>query len=289
MLKLFRKKGCEVKKIGNHTLYRGDCLKVLKEMEQGSVNLIITDPPYNVGLEYVKKYYTDNWNLPDYISWSKNWLTECKRVLTSDGSMYLINYPELNARLLSYLEDELKFKLQNWMTWHYPTNIGHSKKKYTRSQRSILFLIKDEKKYTFNREVALQPYKNPEVSKVKKLIDAGSKGRMAYDTLASKDLKELNKQNTIDNTTKTSLLDVIFLNLLKNVCKNRNQSHPCQLPHGLLQLFIEVSSNKGDVILDPFAGTFSTSLIAKKLERGSIGIEIAKKYFNIGMRRLEND
>mgnify|MGYP001611913040 CR=1 FL=1 len=68
----------------------------------------------------------------------------------------------------------------------------------------------------------------------------------------------------------------------------RKKDHPCQLPLGLLELFIKVSSNKGDVIFDPFAGTFTTSLAAGKLGRNSIGVELNYKFLNFGIRRIKN-
>jgi len=86
--------------------------------------------------------------------------------------------------------------------------------------------------------------------------------------------------------TQGILDDVIRINLLKNVRKERKSWHNCQLPPELIEIFIKTSSNPGDVILDPFAGTFTTSMVAKKLNRRSIGIEISKKYVKYGKTRL---
>lgn len=261
----------------SHELINGDCLEALKRLPKESVNLIITDPPYNIGLKYKKSYYIDHWEIKDYIDWCKKWLKECNRVLKEDGTMYLINYPELNARLVDYIEDDLQMNLKRWITWNYPTNIGHSKKNWTRSQRSILFLTKGEN-YTFNRHKIIQHYKNPEVGKIQEKLKNGSKGRTSYDVLRFLDLIELQK----------GMIDVQEINLCKNVTKTRQKGHPCQLPQPLLELLIKVSSNPRDIVLDNFAGTFSLSEVAKKLGRNSIGIEIAKSYCNIGERRLKN-
>lgn len=85
-------------------------------------------------------------------------------------------------------------------------------------------------------------------------------------------------------------LDVLDINLLKNVSKDRfNKKHPCQLPLELLRILVKVSSNKNDVILDPFAGTFTLSAVAKELDRNSIGVEINPDYINLGLERLKND
>ena len=259
-----------------HLLINNSSDKVLPKILDNSIDLIITDPPYNRGLDY-GPYYNDNLPWDIYYQRNEIWLTEVARILKNTGSFYLISYPEINARLLPFIEDELKLKFRRWITWHYPTNIGHSKHNFTRSQRSILFFTKSDK-YTFNRSEILQHYKNPEVKKIKEKIQNGAKGRAAYDLLRFLDIIEMNK----------GMIDVLDINLLKNVSKERfNKKHPCQLPLGLLKVLTKSSSNKGDLILDPFAGTFSLSAVAEELGRKSIGIEINPKYVNLGLKRFE--
>jgi len=259
----------------SHIFIRGDSLKILKKIPSNSIDLIITDPPYNAGLDY-GPYYRDRKDRNAYFEESKIWLKECARILSNTGSLYLINYPENNARLLPFIEDELKLKFRRWITWHYPTNIGHSKKNFTRSQRSILFFTKTDD-YTFNRQNIIQHYKNPEVKKIKDRIENGSKGRASYDLLRFLDLIELSK----------GMIDVLDINLLKNISKDRfNKKHPCQLPLALLRILVKVSSNEGDIILDPFAGTFTLSAVAAELKRNSVGIEINPNYVKLGLKRL---
>jgi len=259
----------------SHIFIRGDSLKILKKIPSNSIDLIITDPPYNAGLDY-GPYYRDRKDRNAYFEECKIWLKECARILSNTGSLYLINYPENNARLLPFIEDELKLKFRRWITWHYPTNIGHSKKNFTRSQRSILFFTKTDD-YTFNRQNIIQHYKNPEVKKIKDRIENGSKGRASYDLLRFLDLIELSK----------GMIDVLDINLLKNISKDRfNKKHPCQLPLALLRILVKVSSNEGDIILDPFAGTFTLSAVAAELKRNSVGIEINPNYVKLGLKRL---
>jgi len=263
----------------NHKIIHGDCLEVLKNMPQNYVDLIFTDPPYNAGLHYIKKDFNDRKKKNDYLIWLKDRLREAHRVLKPTGSMYVMNYPEWNARILPFLEDELKMNLKRWIVWHYPTNVGHSKSNWTRAHRSILFLTKS-KDYTFNKNEILQPYKNPDVGKIKDRLAAGFTGRGAYDTLSIKDLFEILEMQGQQR-------DVIEMNLLKNVRKERKTWHECQLPPELIEVFIKTSSNSGDIVLDPFAGTFTTSMVAKKLGRRSIGIELSKQYVRCGRSRLK--
>ena len=269
-----------IKKNGvTHIFITGASLKVLKLFSENSIDLIITDPPYNIGLDY-GPYYKDKKRKYEYISWCKKWLEEIPRILSNKGSFYLISYPEINARLLPFIEDELKLKFKRWITWHYPTNIGHSKRNFTRSQRSILFFTKTNN-YTFNRQYIIQHYKNPEVWKIKKRLKEGSKGRTSYDVLKLLDIIELAEKSE-------GLIDILEINLLKNVSKDRfNKQHPCQLPLALLKIFVKVSSNEEDILLDPFAGTFTLSAVAAQLKRNSIGIEINPEYVKLGLKRLE--
>jgi len=188
-----------------HNLIVGDCIEVMKSFPENSIDLIVTDPPYNVGLNY-GSYSNDRKKKNDYFAECKAWLKECAKLLKSTGSLYLISYPEINARLLPFIEDELKLKFRRWITWHYPTNIGHSKRNFTRSQRSILFFTKSNK-YTFNRENIIQHYKNPEVKKIKERLKNGSLGRNSYDLLRLLDIAELSE----------GMIDVLDINLLKNV------------------------------------------------------------------------
>jgi len=280
-------------KSSQHLLINADCEDGMRALPEGSVDLIITDPPYNQNLDYGPKF-NDKKSRGEFYSWFRRRLSYIPSLLSSRGSFYLISYPEINARILPFLEDELGLNYRAWITWHYPTNIGHSKKNFTRSQRSILFFTKEKDNYIFNRDILLQPYKNPTAPVIRERIKQGAKGRVAYDTLRLSDLYELNKLS----------YDVQILDLLKNNSPERlrnldghftpfnddkklkRNDHPCQLPLSLLTLFIQVSSNTNSLILDPFAGTFTTSAAAEKLNRSSVGIELNKKFIDFGSKRL---
>jgi DNA modification methylase len=227
----------------------------MQGMKPESVDLIITDPPFNIGKHY-GGVYDDNKTHEEYVEWCTAWLAECIRLLKTHGSLYLFNYPENNAYLLPYLKQHMVFK--RWMTWHYPTNTGHSKSNFTRTQHSILFLTKS-KTSTFNRDAVAEPYKNPTDRRIQERLRNGSKGRAPY--------------------------DVFHFNLVKNVSRDKT-AHPCQIPVQLLKVLIKASSNPGDWVLDPFAGSFSTCAAAKELGRHSIGVEVNPQYVDIGLRRL---
>lgn len=241
----------------NHQIIHGDCVEELKKLNSQSVDCVITDPPFNIGFKY--DAYKDNMSHGDYISWCETWLTECIRVMKNEASLYIINYPENNAYILPFLQQHLYFK--RWLTWHYPTNIGQSKNNYTRSQHSILFCTKGENP-TFNKDDIAEPYRNPNDKRIKKLIEGGSKGKTPY--------------------------DVIVMNRVKNVSKEKT-IHPCQIPIDLLSIFIKASTNEGDVVLDPFGGSFSTAKACNLLNRKSISIELDKKYVQIANEHFSSN
>lgn len=238
-----------------HQILCGDCLEIMEKIPDESVDLIITDPPFNIGKDY-GGVYRDNKKFEEYVDWCKQWLTECIRVLKKHGSLYLFNYPENNAFILPFLKQKMVFK--RWMTWHYPTNTGHSNSNFTRTQHSILFCTKT-KNNKFNKNIIAEPYKNPTDKRILERIKNGSKGRAPY--------------------------DVFQFNLVKNVSKDKTE-HPCQIPVQLLKIFILASSDTGNIVMDPFAGSFSTCAAAKELGRNSIGIDINPKYVEIGKQRL---
>lgn len=138
-----------MKKI-NYNLMQGDCIEKLKELPKESIDLIIVDPPYNIGINYGTN--KDSLSNEEYLKWCVKWMKESARVLKENGSIYVINYPENNAYLFDSLHKSLgrtNLLFRSWITWHYPSNTGHSPKNFTKSQRSILFYSKGNK-FKFN-------------------------------------------------------------------------------------------------------------------------------------------
>lgn len=242
--------------IEKNKVHCDDCLNIMPIIPNESVDLIITDPPFNIGKNY--NTYKDRMKKEEYFEWCESWLDECIRLLKPHGSLYLFNYPENNAYLLPFLDKRMIFR--RWLTWHYPTNTGVSPKNYTRAQHSILFYTKTNDSI-FNKVEIAEPYKNPADKRIKELIANGSKGRTPY--------------------------DVFEFNIVKNVSKEKT-GHVCQIPEKLVEIFIKASSNKGDLVFDPFLGSGTVAAAAAKLGRNYLGCEIDKKYCEIINQRLKN-
>ena len=103
----------------------GDSLKKLKEIETESVDLIVTDPPYNLSKDYGNT--KDNMDFDEYLEWTKSWLTEVDRVLKKDGTIYIFMGVRYISYLYQILEKELGYNFNSWITWYYTQGIGKTK------------------------------------------------------------------------------------------------------------------------------------------------------------------
>ena len=251
-------------------IFNGDCLEGMKRIPDESVHLIITDPPFNIGKEY-NSPYKDQISKEEYLNWCKEWLSNCIRILKKNGSLYLFNYPENNAYLMPFLDEKILFK--RWMTWHYPTNTGHSKYNFTRTQHSILFYTKSKKQSecTFNKDCIAEPYRNPTDKRIQERIKNGSKGKTPYDVFKF----DYNGE------------DMIEMNIVKNVNKDKTE-HVCQLPVKLVDIFVKASSHKGEIVFDPFIGSGTVAVSAKKNGRKYLGFELSPDYHKVILERLKN-
>lgn len=237
------------------TIYCGDTLKVMSDWPDGCVDLVFTDPPYNIG--YVYDNYRDD--LPDdrYVVWCEAWMRECSRLLKPDGSFYIAIGDDFAAQL-RLVGKKLGLTLRNWIIWSYAFG-QNARTKFSRSHTHILYFAKNEKKFTFNDELLRYPSaRHTEYQDLR----ADPKGRIPNDVWDE----------------------------FPRVCgtfKEREGHHGCQLPEALLQRVILASSNRGEVVLDPLIGTGTTAVAAKRLGRRYLGIDISPEYVKRACERLE--
>jgi len=235
-----------------------DIMKLLKKMPDNHIDMIYSDPDYNVGIKYNDNTYTKNFN--EYIKWYIELAKESFRVLKNDGNMFFINYPRQNSYLwINYL-DKVCYDVNEYV-WIYNTNVGHSPSKFTRAHRSILHCRKSNKNKWFKNQVA-EPYKNPNDKRILKNIANGSQGRMPYSWL--------------------------YFDLVKNVSKDKT-IHSCQIPLGLVEKLILASTKMNDLVLIHFGGSGSEIILTKRLHRNYVSAEIDKVYYDMIMKRLENN
>lgn len=243
-------------------LILGNAMQVLRKISSDSIDLIFADPPYGIGKDFGNDtdiFHSSN----DYFIWAKEWIDECMRVLKDDGTMYFMSSTQNMPRLDVYVDD--KYNVVNRIIWSYDSSGVQSKKKYGSLYEPIIMITKNEKsKYTFNYNDILVEAKT---GSKRKLIDYRKTPPQPYNT----------------KKVPGNVWDFSRVRFKMEEYEN----HPTQKPKELLKRIILASSNIGDVILDPFSGSFTTSSVAKELGRKSIGIEINEEYYKIGLRRTE--
>ena len=247
--------------IGNHKIIQGDALEVLKEIPDESIDLIFADPPYNIGKNF--NGMKDKWATEeDYLEWCYSWLDLCVAKLKKTGSFYVMTATQFMPFFDIYLRK--KMDILSRIIWYYDSSGVQAKKYYGSMYEPILFCVKDKNNYTFNNEDILVEAKT---GAKRKLIDY----RKVIPTVYS-------SEKVPGNVWEFSRVRYRM---------DEYENHPTQKPTALLERIIKASSNKNDVVLDPFSGTFTTCFVAKELGRKSIGIELQEEYVKIGIRRLE--
>lgn len=244
-----------------HTIFCGNSLDVLSErVPDASVELIFADPPYNIGKRYAN--FIDKWpSDADYASWCEKWLELCIRKLKDNGSMYVMTSTQCMPYLDLYLRD--KISIMGRLVWHYDSSGVQAKTKYGSMYEPILFCVKSPKDYTFN------------VDDIKVEAKTGAKRQL------------IDYRKAVPTTYSTSKTPGNVWEYPRVRYKMPEyEDHPTQKPEALLERIIKASSSREDVVLDPFSGTFTTSAVAKRLGRKSIGIDMELDYVKIGLRRV---
>jgi site-specific DNA-methyltransferase (adenine-specific) len=237
-------------------VYLGDCIEIMKEFPNNSIDLIFADPPFNIGIKY--DVHNDKMPYEEYYNWSEKWIKESYRLLKKNGAIYIAIGDEFAAEINLILK-KLEFYFRNWIIWYY-TFGQNQRKKFNRVHTHIFYFTKDKKQFTFND----------------KQIRIPSARQLIYND------KRANPLGKIPD-------DVWQFSRVCGTFKERLGNHPCQMPEALLERIISASSDEKDIILDPFGGTGTTASVAKKLKRHFITMEISEEYYNLILKRLDNN
>jgi DNA modification methylase len=248
----------------------GDCLRHLAELPKESVALAFADPPFNIGYEY--DVYNDRQSRADYLAWTEKWLAAVQRVLKPDGSFYVAIGDEYAAELKVRL-DALGLTMRNWIVWHYTFGVN-CKRKFNRSHAHILYYVMDPKQFTFNAAAVRVPSARQTTYADRR---ANPVGKLPDDTWV------LRPQE--DERFFQAESDTWYVARVCGTFKERT-GHPCQMPEAVLERIIAVSSDPGDLVLDPFAGSGTTLAAAKRLGRRYLGIELSEEYAERVRQRL---
>ena len=241
----------------------GDTFEVLSLLPKNSIDLLIVDPPYNLDKNYNgNKFKKTSDDL--YEEYTEKWISLVKPLLKENATIYVCCDWKSSIIIANILKDH--FYIQNRITWQREKGRG-ALSNWKNGMEDIWFAT-NSKTYTFNVEDV----------KIRRRVLATYK----VDGIP-KDWEET-KQGNFRNTYPSNFWDDISIPYWS---MPENTSHPTQKPEKLLAKLILASSNKGDVILDPFLGSGTTSVTAKKLGRHYIGIEQNEQYCVWAEKRLE--
>lgn len=243
-----------------HKIFWGDALEALNQIEDESVDLIFADPPYNIGKVFASskdKWATDE----DYLEWCYKWLELCVKKLKPTGAFYVMTSTQFMPYFDLFLRKHLT--ILSRIVWSYDSSGVQAKKYFGSMYEPILFCVKDKNNYTFNADAIMVEAKT---GSKRKLMDYRKNPPQPYNTMKV-------PGNVWDFARVRYRMD-------------EYENHPTQKPIALLDRIVKASSNKGDVVMDPFSGTFTTGFVAKSLERKTISIELSEDYLKIGLRRL---
>jgi site-specific DNA-methyltransferase (adenine-specific) len=250
---------------------QGDCLHLLAGLPAGCVDLAFADPPFNIGYEY--DTYDDRRAKADYLAWTESWLAAVQRVLKPHGSCFVAIGDEYAAEVKVRL-DALGLTLRNWIVWHYTFGV-HCTRKFSRSHAHIFYYVSDPKRYTFNADAVRVPSARQTTYADRR---ANPRGKLPDDTWV------LRPQE--DERFFQAHNDTWYVSRVCGTFKERTQ-HPCQMPEALLERIVRVASNRGDLVLDPFAGSGTTLAVAKRLGRRYLGVELSEDYAAKVRHRLD--
>lgn len=259
--------------MSEHIVLQGDCLESFESVGTGTVDLVVTDPPYNIGYDYGEEY-VDTKTPVEYQAFSADWLGEASRVLSPTGALWLIIGDEWAAEL-KVLARQSGFYMRSWVVWYFTFGTD-CKKKFTRSHTHLLYFVKDRKRFTFNAQAIRVPSARQLVYNDKR---ANPAGRLPDDTWV------LLPQHAPNGWPAGH--DVWQIPRICGTHKQRVKGIPTQIPEVLIARIIRACSNPGDVVMDPMAGSGTTAAVAKKLGRGSISMEQSQKFVDFINLRIE--
>ena len=228
----------------------GDAIKQMSKFPDGCVDLVVADPPYNLGKNYGNYRDLRAWH--EYEAFTRNWLSQAVRVLKSTGSIYVFMGVRFISKLFLILEGELGLDFNAWITWHYTQGMGR-KTGFSPRHEDVLYFTKTQD-YTFNLDDIRIPQKYFRLRNNMAGANPGDVWKFSH---------------------------VHYSN-------PEREKHPTQKPEALMERMIRASSNPGDTVLDPFVGSGTTCRVAEVLGRKWIGIDINPEYIAMSQRRIDS-
>lgn len=259
-------------------LFKEDSIELLKKIPENSIDMIFADPPYNLSnggftvnagkmVSVNKGDWDKSKGIDEDFAFHIRWIEECYRVLKPNGTIW-ISGTYHSIYQCGYALQLIGYKILNDISWFKPNASPNLSCRYfTASHETLLWARKDPKgKHTFNYEVMKEWKDN-----YKKPFKSPTTGKQEYIEI----MHEAGKQ----------MRSVWAIGTPKREEKTFGK-HPTQKPVALLERVVLSSTNKGDVILDPFSGSSTTGIVAAKNNRKFIGIDLEKEYLDVSKKRF---
>ena len=239
-------------------LIMGDCIEEMRKMPNDTFDMTFADPPFNLGKKYSS--YKDGRVSDGYIAWCREWIEEMVRVTKPSGSILVHNIPKWLTYFSAILNEHAHFK--HWIAWDAMSSpLG---KTLLPAHYGVLFYTKEAKGFKFYEVRA--PHKKCRACK-EYLKDYGGKSDQRHPFGA--------------------LVSDVWTDIHRIRHNKRRDPHPCQLPVHLMERLILMTTDPGDVVLDPFLGTGTTAIAARALGRKCVGIDIDAEYIEIAKRKRD--
>jgi len=265
-----RTNALDITTVGNGAIIAGDALEILPKLEKNEFQMIIADPPYFQVLP--EESWDNSWKSPDdYLEWTLKWVRECKRVLRTDGLLYIFGQfgkrEHVWLHTCSMLAKEMQF--HDMIIWDRAVGYNERSDSFTPQYEMVLALRQSENS---------KPYFNKDAVRV----SYGEEKIQAY--LKDKRYKDKDARERHLRAGKYAT-NILRVPSLKGSSKEKI-GHPSQKPIALINQLILSSSRKGDAVLDPFLGSGTTAASAEELDRKWVGIEWNPAYRAITKKRL---
>jgi site-specific DNA-methyltransferase (adenine-specific) len=238
-----------------NTVYEGDVFDLLRMLPDYSVDMVFSDPDYNMGIRYNGRRYRKAWD--DYIDWYIRLARESLRVLKDDGNAFFLNMPKQNAYLRVRYLDDACYDVHEY-AWLYTTPLPSSPYRFRTAHRTILHARKQKRTRWYKHAVAL-PYRRHNDKGIQRALAEGSSGRMPDDWFYFDVVTAGSREKTI---------------------------HPCQVPRRLFELLLRASTQEGDLVLVLFGGAGSEVAVCHEMNRRWLTAEIDPVYADLIRKRI---
>lgn len=235
----------------DQTVILGDAISEMAKLQSETFDLVVADPPYNLGKDYGNNH--DIRGFEDYLDFSRSWLKEAYRLLKPQGTIYVF----MGFRFISYLYDildrELGMFFNSWIVWHYTQGMGKTRGFSPRHDDILMFTKSTD--FVFNLDEIRVPQ------------------------------KYYRERNNMRGANPGDVWEFSHV----HYCNENRQNHPTQKPEGLIERMILASSNEYSLVLDPFLGSGTTLRVCQQLKRFGTGIEMNAEYVEMSRVRLQKE